>query len=56
MTTHKPLPGIEVGDCGPKIAFNATDNGYLKFTYFRQPKDSLLSKYVDLSADGTFTK
>ena len=56
LQTHKPLQGIEVGDIGPKIAFHTTDNGYLKFTYFRQPSDSLLSRYVTLSADGTFTK
>jgi acyl-CoA oxidase len=46
MQTHAALQGIEVGDCGPKIAFNATDNGYMKFHYFRQPKDCLLSRYV----------
>ena len=45
-----------MGDLGPKIAFHTTDNGYLKFTYFRQPRDSLLSRYVTLSADGTVTK
>jgi acyl-CoA oxidase len=55
MKTHKPLQGVEVGDCGPKLSFATTDNGYLKFTYFRQPRDSLLSKYVSLAADGTFT-
>jgi len=54
MDTHKPLPGVEVGDIGPKLAFVATDNGYLKFTYFKQPRESLLSRYVSLSPDGTF--
>lgn len=24
---HKPLPGIEVGDIGPKLGFNSVDNG-----------------------------
>jgi acyl-CoA oxidase len=56
MKTHRPLQGIEVGDCGPKIAFQATDNGYLKFTHFRQPRDSLLCRYIQISADGTLTK
>lgn len=56
METHKALPGIEVGDIGPKMAFIATDNGYLKFTHFRQPRDSLLSRYVTVANDGTLTK
>jgi len=56
MQTHKALEGIEVGDCGPKISFHATDNGYLKFNHFRQPRDALLSRYVKLEADGTFIK
>ena len=56
MQTHKPLQGIDVGDLGPKIAFHTTDNGYLKFSYFRQPRDSLLSRYITLAADGTVSK
>ena len=39
MKTHEPLPGIMVGDIGPKIGLNATDNGFLKFEYVRVPKD-----------------
>lgn len=56
LETHKPLPGIEVGDCGPKVCFNTTDNGYLKFSYFKQPRDSLLSRYVTINSDGTLKK
>ena len=28
---HKPLPGIEVGDIGPKFGFNNVDNGSYQF-------------------------
>jgi acyl-CoA oxidase len=31
METHRPLPGIEVGDIGPKFGFAAKDNGYCIF-------------------------
>eukprot|EP00347_Sterkiella_histriomuscorum_P013776 403363411 len=54
METHKPLTGIEVGDCGNKIALISNDNGYLRFNQFRQPKSSLLTKYVELSDQGEF--
>jgi acyl-CoA oxidase len=57
MQSNMPLPGIEVGDCGPKISFAATDNGYLKFTHFRQPISALLSRYVQIDpATGALTR
>lgn len=31
LETHRPLPGIEVGDLGPKYGFEPKDNGYLYF-------------------------
>lgn len=49
-----PLPGIEVGDCGNKIALTSNDNGYLSFKDFRQPKSALLCRYVTLEDDGAF--
>jgi acyl-CoA oxidase len=54
MQTHRFLPGINGGDIGPKLGFSSVDNGYLKFKHFRQPRDSLLAKYVQVTDDGTF--
>jgi len=28
LEDYKPLPGIELGDIGPKMNSNLTDNGY----------------------------
>ena len=53
MQTHQPLPGIEVGDVGTKIALVSTDNGYLRLSNFRAPKSCHLSKYVEISDDGS---
>ena len=33
--THEPLPGITVGDIGPKFGYNSVDNGYMRFHYVR---------------------
>ena len=38
------------------MGFQNTDNGYMKFTHFRQPKDALLARYVAIEDDGTFLK
>jgi acyl-CoA oxidase len=54
METHLPFAGIDVGDVGAKIALIFSDNGYLGFNNYRQPKDSLLSKYVSVSSEGKF--
>lgn len=51
---HNPLPGVDVGDIGPKFGFNMKDNGYLGFTHFRIPRENMLMKYTSLSRDGTF--
>ena len=32
---HLPLPGITVGDIGPKFGYNGVDNGFLKFDHVR---------------------
>ena len=56
IKTHELLPGIESGDIGAKLGYNSKDNGFMKFTNFRVPKVSLLSKYIHVSKDGTVTK
>ena len=56
VKTHKPLPGILVGDIGAKFGYNSKDNGYLRFDNVRIPKINMLSKYINLTDDGVFTK
>ncbi|KAF1771590.1 hypothetical protein GCK72_003417 [Caenorhabditis remanei] len=54
--THEPLTGITVGDIGPKMAFNAADNGFLGFGHYRIPRDHILMKYSRVEPDGTYIK
>ncbi|XP_061779089.1 peroxisomal acyl-coenzyme A oxidase 1 isoform X3 [Nerophis lumbriciformis] len=56
MDTHKPLPGIVVGDIGPKFGFNEVDNGFLKLDHVRIPRDNMLMKYAKVDPDGTYIK
>ncbi|TKS68816.1 Peroxisomal acyl-coenzyme A oxidase 1 [Collichthys lucidus] len=56
MNTHVPLPGIVVGDIGPKFGFNEVDNGFLKLENVRIPRENMLMKYAKVEPDGTYVK
>lgn len=52
LNTHKPLPGIEVGDIGPKLGYGNKDNGFLRFTHCRIPRFNMLAKYISVTRNG----
>ncbi|ELT88872.1 hypothetical protein CAPTEDRAFT_174217 [Capitella teleta] len=56
METHQPLPGVTIGDIGPKFGYGTIDNGFLKFDHFRIPRENMLMKYARVEKDGTFVK
>lgn len=39
------LPGINLGDCGPKFGMNGIDNGWVIFRRVKIPYDFLLDKF-----------
>lgn len=56
IETHEPLPGIMVGDIGPKFGFTEVDNGFLKMDNVRIPRENMLMKYAKVEPDGTYVK
>ncbi|KAL0901878.1 hypothetical protein ABMA27_007033 [Loxostege sticticalis] len=56
LETHKPLPGIKVGEIGPKMGFATANNGFLGFQNFRIPRKNMLMKNAQVLKDGTFVK
>jgi acyl-CoA oxidase len=44
LSTHKLLPGVLIGDCGPKNGLNGIDNGFIIFDKVRIPKDYQLNR------------
>jgi acyl-CoA oxidase len=52
---HEPMPGIEVGDIGQKLGYNSIDNGFLSFNNVRIPRTNLLSRFVEVEKDGSFS-
>ncbi|XP_063835242.1 probable peroxisomal acyl-coenzyme A oxidase 1 [Ostrinia nubilalis] len=54
--THMPLPGIKVGEIGPKLGYQTANNGFLAFDNFRIPRDNMLMKNAQVQKDGTYIK
>ncbi|BFZ58374.1 hypothetical protein PYCC9005_005436 [Savitreella phatthalungensis] len=57
LQTHKTLPGIVIGDIGPKHygGFNMNDNGFARFDKVRVPLENFLCRYASLSREGVYT-
>ena len=49
------LPGIEIEDCGAKLGLDGVDNGRIRFDNVRVPREALLDRYAEVSADGVYT-
>ena len=56
MDSHRTLPGVEVGDIGPKFGFQAKDNGYAIFTGLTTPRENILKRYIQVSPEGKVTR
>lgn len=56
LEDHKPLPGVIVGDIGPKYGYETMDNGFLRFNKVRIPRKALMMKYSKVSPEGDYHK
>jgi len=56
LTTHQPLPGITVGDIGPRLTLEVNDHGFLYLQNVRIPRENLLCKNAEVLRDGTYKK
>ncbi|CAB3399918.1 unnamed protein product [Caenorhabditis bovis] len=54
IETHKPLKGIRLGDIGPKLGINGSDNGFMLFDNVRIPRKNMLMRYSKVLPDGTY--
>lgn len=54
--THQSLPGVTLGEIGPRLGMNTNDNGFLLFTHHRIPRTHLLMKHSQVLEDGTYIR
>ncbi|XP_069795681.1 peroxisomal acyl-coenzyme A oxidase 2-like isoform X2 [Narcine bancroftii] len=54
LVDHSVLPGIKVGDIGPKMAFEQVDNGYLMMQNVHIPRENMLSRHSMVTSDGSY--
>ncbi len=50
-----PLPGIEIEDRGGKIGLEGVDNGRIRFTGVRVPRENLLDRFASVDGEGRYT-
>lgn len=49
------LDGVRIEDCGRKMGLNGVDNGRIWFSGVRVPRENLLDRFAQVSADGTYS-
>ena len=47
--------GVRIEDCGEKMGLNGVDNGRIWFDHVRVPREALLNRYGDVSAEGVYS-
>jgi acyl-CoA oxidase len=50
-----PMPGVTLGDAGPKAGLLGVDNGRISFDHVTVPRDMLLDRYGQVAVDGTYS-
>lgn len=50
----RTMPGVRIEDCGHKQGLNGVDNGRLWFDDVRIPRENLLNRYADVTAEGQY--
>ena len=50
----KELRGVEIRDCGYKVGLQGVDNGAIRFTHVRVPRENLLDRFASVGRDGKY--
>ncbi|MEU1117464.1 MULTISPECIES: acyl-CoA dehydrogenase [unclassified Streptomyces] len=50
----QPAPGVRIEDDGRKMGLNGVDNGRIWFDGVRVPREALLNRFADVTAEGVY--
>jgi len=50
----KPVDGVRIEDCGPKMGLDGVDNGRIWFDGVRVPRTALLNQFADVTPEGRY--
>jgi acyl-CoA oxidase len=56
LDNHAAMPGVTVGDIGPKYGGLGNDNGFLRFDHCRIPRRNMLMKFSKVDRNGNYSK
>ncbi|XP_001628716.2 peroxisomal acyl-coenzyme A oxidase 1 [Nematostella vectensis] len=58
LKTHQPLPGVTIGEIGPKTSryYNVNDNGFLLLDHVRVPREQMLMGLAQVNSKGEFIR
>ncbi|KAF9208056.1 Peroxisomal acyl-coenzyme A oxidase 1 [Haplosporangium sp. Z 27] len=54
LGTHNEMPGIELGNLGPKIGFNTIDNGFMRVNKVRIPREQMMMRNSKVTREGKY--
>ncbi|MEW5313953.1 MAG: hypothetical protein WDW38_005483 [Sanguina aurantia] len=54
LETHLPIPGVKVGDIGPKFGYGGVDNGFMSLDHVCIPRDQMLMRYATVTKEGRY--
>uniref|UniRef100_A0A383WBN6 Acyl-coenzyme A oxidase n=2 Tax=Tetradesmus obliquus TaxID=3088 RepID=A0A383WBN6_TETOB len=54
LADHMPMPGITVGDIGPKFGFGGVDNGFMRMDHVRIPRANMMSRFSKVTPEGSY--
>uniref|UniRef100_A0A1B0BSF1 Acyl-CoA oxidase C-alpha1 domain-containing protein n=1 Tax=Glossina palpalis gambiensis TaxID=67801 RepID=A0A1B0BSF1_9MUSC len=52
--THMPVPGVDIGEIGPKLGMKSGNNGYLGLKNVRVPLNHMVMKNQQMLFNGTY--
>lgn len=54
IETHLPMPGVTLGDIGPKFGYGGVDNGFMSMDKVEVPLNNMLSRFARIDERGVY--